>query len=158
MIRIHLLTPTGGTGSPETYNTLFTIHGVAMIFFFLIPSIPAVPSQFPDSLDDRREGLAFPKITLHPQLVLVHRRRLFLCSIPSGTVGLTTGWTFYTPLRRSIRIPPSSRSPSAFLSTSSLPCLHRPQLYPHHSHMRASRHDLVPSSLFVWAHYATAWS
>ena len=42
MIRIHLLTPTGALVSPETYNKLFTMHGVAMIFFFLIPSIPAV--------------------------------------------------------------------------------------------------------------------
>src|SRR5260370_12944642 len=42
MIRIHLLTPTGLLVTPETYNKLFTMHGVAMIFFFLIPSIPAV--------------------------------------------------------------------------------------------------------------------
>jgi len=42
MIRIHLLTPTGALVTPETYNKLFTMHGVAMIFFFLIPSIPAV--------------------------------------------------------------------------------------------------------------------
>src|SRR6266853_3095753 len=41
MIRIHLLTPTGALVTPETYNKLFTMHGVAMIFFFLIPSIPA---------------------------------------------------------------------------------------------------------------------
>src|ERR1700730_9249755 len=42
MIRIHLLTPGGYLVTPETYNKLFTMHGVAMIFFFLIPSIPAV--------------------------------------------------------------------------------------------------------------------
>src|SRR5437764_4857373 len=42
MIRIHLLTPGGALVTPETYNKLFTMHGVAMIFFFLIPSIPAV--------------------------------------------------------------------------------------------------------------------
>src|ERR1700751_3629167 len=41
MIRIHLLTPKGLLVTPETYNKLFTMHGVAMIFFFLIPSIPA---------------------------------------------------------------------------------------------------------------------
>src|SRR6267378_3840656 len=46
MIRIHLLTPTGALVTPETYNKLFTMHGVAMIFFFLIPSIPAVLGNF----------------------------------------------------------------------------------------------------------------
>ena len=46
LIRIHLLTPTGYLVTPETYNKLFTMHGVAMIFFFLIPSIPAVLGNF----------------------------------------------------------------------------------------------------------------
>src|SRR6516164_4188405 len=46
MIRMHLLTPSGYLVTPETYNKLFTMHGVAMIFFFLIPSIPAVLGNF----------------------------------------------------------------------------------------------------------------
>src|SRR5215475_4865191 len=46
LIRIHLLTPEGLVVTPETYNKLFTMHGVAMIFFFLIPSIPAVLGNF----------------------------------------------------------------------------------------------------------------
>src|SRR5437764_15451454 len=46
LIRIHLLTPAGYLVTPETYNKLFTMHGVAMIFFFLIPSIPAVLGTF----------------------------------------------------------------------------------------------------------------
>src|SRR5262249_18071144 len=46
LIRIHLLTPDGLLVTPETYNKLFTMHGVAMIFFFLIPSIPAVLGNF----------------------------------------------------------------------------------------------------------------
>src|SRR5260370_42035179 len=46
LIRIHLLTPNGYLVTPETYNKLFTMHGVAMIFFFLIPSIPPVLRNF----------------------------------------------------------------------------------------------------------------
>ena len=46
LIRIELLTPGGGLVSSETYNKLFTMHGVTMIFFFLIPSIPAVLGNF----------------------------------------------------------------------------------------------------------------
>ena len=46
MIRIELLTPTGNFVTSDTYNKLFTMHGVAMIFFFLIPSIPASLGNF----------------------------------------------------------------------------------------------------------------
>src|SRR5579885_2939211 len=46
LIRIELITPQGDLVSSETYNKLFTMHGVAMIFFFLIPSIPAVLGNF----------------------------------------------------------------------------------------------------------------
>src|SRR4051812_15255803 len=46
LIRLHLLTPEGLIVEPETYNKLFTIHGVTMVFFFLIPSIPATLGNF----------------------------------------------------------------------------------------------------------------
>src|SRR5271169_6234689 len=46
LIRLHLLTPSGFLLSADTYNRMFTMHGVAMIFFFLIPSIPAVLGNF----------------------------------------------------------------------------------------------------------------
>src|SRR5712671_3333266 len=64
MIRIHLLTPGGALVTPETYNKLFTMHGVAMIFFFLIPSIPAVFGNFLIPLMIGAKDLAFPKINL----------------------------------------------------------------------------------------------
>src|SRR5438445_10048591 len=46
LIRIELLTPAGDLVTPETYNKMFTMHGVMMIFFFLIPSIPATLGNF----------------------------------------------------------------------------------------------------------------
>src|SRR2546426_4442192 len=64
MIRIHLLTPSGYLVSAETYNKLFTMHGVAMIFFFLIPSIPAVLGNFLIPIMIGAKDLAFPKINL----------------------------------------------------------------------------------------------
>ena len=64
MIRIHLLTPQGFLVTPETYNKLFTMHGVAMVFFFLIPSIPAVLGNFLVPLMVGAKDLAFPKINL----------------------------------------------------------------------------------------------
>src|SRR5262245_60230720 len=46
LIRLELLTPAGDLVQSETYNKLFTAHGVVMIFFFLIPSVPAVLGNF----------------------------------------------------------------------------------------------------------------
>src|SRR5258708_11755727 len=64
MIRIHLFTPGGALGTPETYNKLFTIHGVAMIFFFLMPSIPALRGNLLIPLMIGAKDLPCPKDTL----------------------------------------------------------------------------------------------
>src|SRR5437899_476553 len=96
MIRIHLLTPGGALVSPETYNKLFTMHGVAMIFFFLIPSIPAVLGNFLIPLMIGAKDLAFPKINLLSWYIYIIGGCFVLYSF--GTGGLDTGWTFYTPL------------------------------------------------------------
>src|SRR5258707_10269126 len=96
MIRIHLLTPTGALVTPETYNKLFTMHGVAMIFFFLIPSIPAVFGNFLIPLMIGAKDLAFPKINLLSWYIYIVGGCFVLYSFSTG--GLDTGWTFYTPL------------------------------------------------------------
>ena len=64
MIRIELLTPQGNFVSSETYNKLFTMHGVAMIFFFLIPAIPATLGNFFLPMMIGARDLAFPRINL----------------------------------------------------------------------------------------------
>src|SRR3954453_4689374 len=46
LLRLELMTPQGDVVQPETYNKLFTAHGVVMVFFFLIPSIPAGLGNF----------------------------------------------------------------------------------------------------------------
>jgi cytochrome c oxidase subunit 1 len=96
MIRIHLLTPNGYLVTPETYNKLFTMHGVAMIFFFLIPSIPAVLGNFLIPLMIGAKDLAFPKINLLSWYIYLVGGGFVLYSFSTG--GLDTGWTFYTPL------------------------------------------------------------
>src|SRR5713101_773353 len=96
MIRIHLLTPAGYLVTPETYNKLFTMHGVAMIFFFLIPGIPAVLGNFLIPLMIGAKDLAFPKINLLSWYLYVVGGTFVLYSFLTG--GLDTGWTFYTPL------------------------------------------------------------
>src|SRR6266851_2085008 len=96
MIRIHLLTPQGLLVTPETYNKLFTMHGVAMIFFFLIPSIPAVLGNFLLPIMIGAKDLAFPKINLLSWYIYLVGGSFVLYSFSTG--GLDTGWTFYTPL------------------------------------------------------------
>ena len=96
MIRIHLLTPAGYLVSPDTYNRLFTMHGVAMIFFFLVPSIPAVLGNFLIPLMLGAKDLAFPRLNLLSWYIYLLGGAFVLFSFATG--GLDTGWTFYTPL------------------------------------------------------------
>src|ERR1700704_2219145 len=95
MIRIHLLTPGGALVTPETYNKLFTMHGVAMIFFFLIPSIPAVLGNFLIPLMIGAKDLAFPRINLLSWYIYMAGATLAVLAVLFG--GVDTGWTFYTP-------------------------------------------------------------
>ena len=64
MIRIHLLSPKGLLVTPETYNKLFTMHGVVMVFFFLVPSIPATLGNFLVPMMIGARDLAFPRLNL----------------------------------------------------------------------------------------------
>ena len=74
MFRLELLTPQGDLLKPETYNKLFTMHGLIMIFFFLIPSIPAVLGNFLVPLMIGARDLAFPAFE-SAELVYLHDRR-----------------------------------------------------------------------------------
>src|SRR5579885_294623 len=95
LIRVELLTPQGDLVSSETYNKLFTMHGVAMIFFFLIPSIPAVLGNFFLPMMIGAKDLAFPRINLLSWYLLVAGGLFSLFAMLAG--GVDTGWTFYTP-------------------------------------------------------------
>src|SRR3954469_7285802 len=64
LIRLELLTPAGDLMSSDTYNKMFSIHGIVMVFFFLVPSIPAVLGNFLVLMMIGAKDLAFPKINL----------------------------------------------------------------------------------------------
>src|SRR4029450_511501 len=64
LVRFQLLTPAGDLLASETYNKMFTMHGVVMVFFFLIPSIPAVLGNFLLPIMVGAKDLAFPRINL----------------------------------------------------------------------------------------------
>ncbi len=95
VMRMHLIEPTGALVQPETYNKLFTVHGVVMIFFFLIPSIPAVLGNFLVPMMVGAKDLAFPRINLLSWYLYIIGAVLMLYAVLTG--GVDTGWTFYTP-------------------------------------------------------------
>lgn len=95
MIRLELTSPTGTLMSSETYNKMFTAHGVIMIFFFLIPAIPAVLGNFLIPLMVGARDLAFPRLNLASWYLYVLGGILGIVAISMG--GVDTGWTFYTP-------------------------------------------------------------
>jgi len=95
LIRLELLTPAGDLVSSDTYNKLFTMHGISMIFFFLIPSVPAVLGNFLIPLMIGAKDLAFPKLNLASWYIFMIGATFALTSMLLG--GVDTGWTFYTP-------------------------------------------------------------
>jgi cytochrome c oxidase subunit 1 len=95
LMRWELLTPQADLVAPDIYNRLFTLHGVLMVWFFLIPSIPAVIGNFILPLMIGARDVAFPRLNLVSWYIFVGGGLLALYSILAG--GVDTGWTFYTP-------------------------------------------------------------
>ncbi len=94
-IRAELLTPAGDLFTADLYNKVFTLHGVVMIFFFLIPSIPATLGNFLVPIMCGAKDLAFPRINLLSWYLYLIGAMLTLGAVFMG--GVDTGWTFYTP-------------------------------------------------------------
>jgi cytochrome c oxidase subunit 1 len=94
-IRAELATPQGDLLDSDVYNKIFTLHGVVMIFFFLIPSVPAVLGNFLLPIMCGTKDLAFPRINLLSWYIFIVGAIVTLAAVFNG--GLDTGWTFYTP-------------------------------------------------------------
>ena len=95
LIRLELVTPTGDVVSAETYNKLFTMHGVIMVWFFLIPSIPSTMGNFLVPLMIGARDLAFPRLNLASWYLYIGGGVFTVGALLMG--GVDTGWTFYTP-------------------------------------------------------------
>jgi len=96
IVRLDLLTPAPDLVSDDTYNKLFTLHGIVMVWFFLIPSIPATFGNFFLPMMIGAKDVAFPKINLTSWYLFVIGSVFAIGCIVAG--GVDTGWTFYTPL------------------------------------------------------------
>jgi len=95
LMRLELLTPAGDLVTSDTYNKLFTLHGVIMVWFFLIPSIPSVMGNFILPLMIGAKDVAFPKLNLLSWYIYMLGALFTFYVVVSG--GVDTGWTFYTP-------------------------------------------------------------
>ena len=96
IIRLELLTPAGDLVSSDTYNKLFSIHGIIMVFFFLVPIAPAVLGNFLIPLMIGARDVALPKINLFSWYLFAIGGCVELYMMIVG--GVDTGWTFTTPL------------------------------------------------------------
>jgi cytochrome c oxidase subunit 1 len=154
LIRVELLTPEGDLVNSDTYNKLFTMHGVVMVFFFLVPSIPATLGNFLVPMMIGAKDLAFPRINLLSWYIYIAGALFAIAAIVMG--GVDTGWTFYTPF--------SSTYSNTFVITAAtgvfisgfssittglnfIVTIHK---------MRAPGMTWGRLPLFVWANYATS--
>ena len=95
LLRIELLTPGETIMTAETYNKVFTLHGVIMVFLFIIPSIPAALGNFVLPLMLGAKDVAFPRLNLFSFYIYVVGALFAVTAMVTG--GVDTGWTFYTP-------------------------------------------------------------
>src|SRR5438067_8655383 len=154
MIRIHLLTPDGVLVTPETYNKLFTMHGVAMIFFFLIPSIPAVLGNFLIPMMIGAKDLAFPKINLVSWYIYIIAGILYIHCLVTG--GVDTGWTFYPTFSTEFSNTKVIEAGLAIFISGFSSILTGLNFVVTVHRMRAPGMTWSRLPLFVWSHYATS--
>jgi cytochrome c oxidase subunit 1 len=153
LLRIKLLSPGPWLFSANAYNRFFTMHGVVMIFLFLIPSIPGIFGNFLLPLMIGAKDVAFPKLNLFSVYLYLAGAALMLWGLVSG--GADTGWTFYTPYSTTT---PSDVVPilfGAFMVGWSSIVTGLNFIVTVHT-MRAPGLTWFKLPLFVWGIYATA--
>ncbi len=154
LIRLELLTPQGDLMTSENYNRVFTMHGVVMIFLFLIPAIPAVLGNFLVPLMVGARDLAFPRLNLASWYVYMAGGLIATWAMVNG--GVDTGWTFYPPYSSSYSTSQVTLTiigafligfSSIFTGINFIVTIHK---------MRAPGLTWFRLPLFIWAHYATS--
>jgi cytochrome c oxidase subunit 1 len=154
LIRLELATPEGDLFQPDMYNRLFTMHGIFMIFFFLIPGVPAVLGNFFIPIMVGARDLAFPRLNLLSWYIFNIGGIFAFWAMMHG--GIDTGWTFYTPYSTayaSTHVLPTALGifiagfSSILTGLNFVVTVHR---------MRAPGLTWFRLPLFVWAMYATS--
>ena len=153
-IRLELLTPGGDLLSSTTYNKVFTQHGIIMIFFFLIPSIPATLGNFLVPMMIGAKDLAFPRINLLSWYIYLLGGIVTIWALLAG--GIDTGWTFYAPYSTTFSNSyVVATGAGIFINGFSSILTGLNFIVTIHT-MRAPGMTWFRLPLFIWAHYATS--
>src|SRR5918912_1099976 len=154
MIRLELLTPQGDLLQSTTYNKVFTQHGIIMVFFFLIPSIPATLGNFLIPMMIGAKDLAFPRINLLSWYIYLAGGLFTIYALLAG--GVDTGWTFYTPFSTTFSNSyVVATGLGIFINGFSSILTGLNFIVTVHT-MRAPGMTCFRLPLFVWSHYATS--
>ncbi len=156
LMRLEMLTIGKTIVDPETYNALFTLHGVIMIFLFIIPGIPAVFGNFFLPIMLGAKDVSFPRLNLLSWYFYIFGAFLVLVSLFFGGGPIDTGWTFYVPYSLRTQANVSLAVFAAFvLGFSSIltglnfiVTIHR---------MRCPGMGFFKMPLFAWGLYSTSW-
>ncbi len=156
LMRLELLNPGRDIVQPQTYNQLFTLHGVIMIFLFIIPSIPAVFGNFFLPLMLGTDDVAFPKLNLLSWWLYVIGALFALATLVFGDGPADTGWTFYAPYSVKTGTNVTLAVLAAFILGFSsiltglnfIVTIHR---------LRTPGMTFTKMPLFAWGLYATSW-
>jgi len=158
LMRLELIAPGKTIVEPQTYNQLFTLHGVIMIFLFIIPGIPAIFGNLTSFLPIviGTDDVAFPKVNLLSWYLYVIGAVLALGTLFFGEGPADTGWTFYAPYSVKTGTNVSMSVLAAFILGFSsiltglnfIVTIHR---------LRAPGMTWFRMPLFAWSSYATSW-
>ncbi|MDN4051647.1 cytochrome c oxidase subunit I [Massilia sp. YIM B02763] len=154
LIRLELATPQGDLVSADTYNKLFTAHGVIMVWLFLIPSIPSVLGNFLVPLMIGARDLAFPRLNLLSWYLYMAGGVMVLWALLAG--GVDTGWTFYTPFSTMFSNSHVVLTLAGIMVTGFSSILTGLNFIVTVHTMRAPGMTWFRMPLFVWANYATS--
>lgn len=97
LIRLELIAPGRTIVDPQTYNAFFTLHGVIMVFLFLIPAVPAIFGNFFLPILIGARDVSFPRLNLLSWYLYIIGGLLAILSIIAPGGAADTGWTFYIP-------------------------------------------------------------
>ncbi|EPC03749.1 hypothetical protein L861_00195 [Litchfieldella anticariensis FP35 = DSM 16096] len=154
LIRLELMTPRGDLVTADTYNQLFSMHGIIMIWFFLIPSIPATLGNFLLPLMVGARDLAFPRINLLSWYIYTIGGIFTLFAVIAG--GVDTGWTFYTPYSTMFSNTAVLAAVTGVFVVGFSSILTGINFIVTTHKMRAPGLSWMRLPLFVWANYATS--
>ena len=156
LMRLKLIAPGFNLMKPQMYNSIFTLHGIIMIFLVVIPAIPTIFGNFFLPIQIGARDVAFPRINLLSWWLYISGATIVFLSLFTGGGPIDTGWTFYAPysLRTTVNVPLAVFGVFVLGMSSILTGVN---LVTTTHRLRAPGMTWFRLPLFVWGIYATAW-